>query len=459
MKSGITLTEGNIKHALIMLAIPIIGSNFMQMSYNLIDMIWVGKLGSDAVASVGTAGFIINVGYAINSLFITGTNIKISHCVGRKDYVKAKEYMSLGIVAVAVFSVVFTVFLIFGRYHIIHLFNIKNEYVNGQAALYLAVFSCSLFFVFGSMLASAIFYSFGESKLPFKLNLIGVIINILLDPIFIFYFNWGIIGAAIGTIISNIIVFGLLFYYLFKLHSINFSFYIDVSKLQDVIKLGSPMAIQRIIFTVIGIVIAVIIAKWGANVIAAQKIGLQIEAITFMSVGGLSRAMASFVGQNYGAGLTHRIRLGYWTGIQLACVFGTLTTLLFLLFPYQLMRIFVNDPETISAGVLYLRIVGLSQIFMCIEMISNGAFTGIGKPHVSSIVSIVFTGFRVPLAVLLSSSLFFGLAGVWVSISISSFAKGIVSAGLFLIIFYGYGSAIFRPRFLKRYRWKRRSVS
>ena len=439
MKPKVNLTEGNIRLALIMLAIPIMGTTFMQMSYNLIDMIWVGRLGSDAVAAVGTAGFIINVGLAINSLFITGTSIKISHCIGENDIRKAEEYMRIGIISVSIFSIIFMAVLIFGREPLIHLFNIKNEYVNTQGSLYLAVFSLSLFFTFFNMLVGSIFYSLGNSKLPFKLNLIGVIVNIFLDPLFIFYFNWGIVGAAIATIIANIIPFILLSYYLFKMHSIKFSQHIDCRKLLDILKLGSPMAIQRVIFTVIGIVIAIIIAKWGADAIAAQKIGLQIEAVTYMSIGGLNRAVSVFVGQNYGAGKLDRIRLGYWTGIQLASAIGVLTMLLFLIFPYQLMRIFVSTPETVKIGVMYLRIVGLSQVFMCIEMISNGAFSGIGKPHIPSIISIIFTAIRIPLAVFLSSSFLFGLNGVWMSISLSSFIKGIVSATLFTIIIYNFG--------------------
>ncbi len=445
MKAVGKLTEGNIRYALIMLAIPIMATTFMQMSYNFINMIWVGRLGSDAVAAVGTAGFIINVGYAINSLFVTGTNIKVSQNMGRGEHKRAEEYMSIAIMLVLLFSLLFTAFLIFARGPIISLFNIKNDYVNSQAALYLAVISISSFFSFAGMLAGGIFYSSGDSKLPFKINLVGIILNVLLDPLFIFYFQWGIVGAAIATIISNIIVFVLLFHYLFKRHVVRLVFKVDMDKLLGILKLGSPMAIQRILFTVIGIVIAIIIAQWGAQAIAAQKIGLQIEAITFMSVGGLSRAVGSFVGQNYGAGKIDRIRSGYWTGMQLATIVGILTTLIFLIFPYQLMKIFISDKKTVMEGVSYLRIVGLSQVFMCIEMISNGAFTGIGKPHIPSVISVLFTGVRVPLAILLSGPLFFGISGVWMSISLSSFAKGVVSTGLFLIIFYGYGRSLLKP--------------
>ena len=434
------LLEGNIRQSLIFLALPIIGTNFIQMSYNLIDIIWVGRLGSDAVAAVGTAGLIINLGYAIGSLFITGTSIKISHSIGRKDNDEVKEYMGIGIMLMFIFSILFVAVLIIGRTHIIGIFNIKNAYVNEQAALYLAVFSISLLFNFANMMIGGIFNSTGNSKLPFKINMLGIILNIILDPLLIFYFNWGILGAAIATIIANVIIFIMLFRSLISRYPIKLSLNFNREKIIGIFTLGSPMAIQRIIFTGIGIVIAIIIAKWGPDAIAAQKIGLQIEAITYMSIGGLNRSLAIFAGQNFGAKKFDRISLGYWSGVQIAIVIGLITTAVFLFFPYQLMRIFIDNPETIKAGVLYLRIVGLSQVFMCIEMITNGAFTGIGKPHIPSIVSITFTSLRIPLALLLSSSLLFGLQGVWMSISISSLIKGIVSMTIFIYVMHNFGN-------------------
>ncbi len=438
------LLEGNIRQALILLALPIIGTNFIQMSYNLIDIIWVGKLGSNAVAAVGTAGLIINLGYAIGSLFITGTTIKISHCIGSKDNNKAKGYMEIGIILMFIFSIVFAAVLIIGRTQIISIFNIKNAYVNKQAALYLAVFSLSLVFNFSSMMIGGIFNSIGNSKLPFKINMLGVIINIILDPILIFYFNWGIIGAAIATIIANVIIFIMLFHCLIQQYDIKLSLRFNREKIFDIFTLGSPIAIQRVIFTAIGIVMAMIIAKWGPDAIAAQKIGLQIEAITYMSIGGLNRSLGIFVGQNYGADRFDRINSGYWTGIQIAVTIGLITTAIFMLFPDLLMKIFINNPETVKAGVLYLRIVGLSQIFMCIEMISNGAFTGIGKPHIPSLISVIFTSFRIPMALFLSSSFIFGLEGVWMSISISSLIKGTVSMTVFILIMHSFGNRKFK---------------
>ena len=436
--SNTNILTGSIKRALILLALPIMGTTFLQMSYSLIDIIWVGRLGSDAVAAVGTASLIINLGYAISSLFITGAGIKISHCIGRNDWNEAKEYMKHGIIMMFLFSLFFSAATIFLRNDFIKIFNIQNEYVNKQAALFLGVFSVSLIFIFGSMIISGIFNSIGNSKLPFKINMIGIVLNIVLDPLLIFYYNLGIVGAAIGTIIANVVISIILFYYLQKTCTIKFNLNFELKYVRDILTLGAPMAIQRVIFTAIGIVIAIIIAQWGPDAIAAQKIGLQIESITYMSIGSLNRSVSIFTGQNYGAMKYERIASGYWSGVQIAVTIGLITTALFLIFPYQMMRIFVNDSNTVEQGVLYLRIVGLSQIFMSIEMISNGAFTGIGKPHIPSIISIVFTSMRIPLALLLSGPLLFGIIGVWMSISISSFTKGCVSMTVFILTMRKY---------------------
>ncbi|MGL4867695.1 MAG: MATE family efflux transporter, partial [Cetobacterium sp.] len=137
--------------------------------------------------------------------------------------------------------------------------------------------------------------------------------------------------------------------------------------------------------------------------------------------------IGSFVGQNYGAKLHSRIKDGYKTGIDISTVIGVLTTLIFIIFPEVLVQIFVKKIETVEIAVNYMRIIGLSQLFMCYEIMTNGAFSGIGKPKIPSTISIIFTSLRIPMAFILSKEEYFGLNGVWISIALSSVIKGIIS--------------------------------
>jgi len=425
------LTEGNIQKLLIALAIPIMGSSFLQMAYGLIDMIWIGRLGSSAVAGIGTASFFINFGFAVNSMIVTGAGIKISHAIGAKEDNKVREFIRNGFILNALVSLFYISALLFFRKELIGFFKLNDAAVESMAETYMIIAGLALVFKFTNFLYVRIFNSFGESKLPFKINSVGVILNIILDPLLIFTFDMGVAGAALATFISQALVTVLFMrqsksFFILKKH-----FAYSLEAIRDILTLGLPLGIQRVLFTGFGIIIARIIAAWGPDAIAAQKIGLQIESISYMTVGGLYGAVSSFIGQNYGAKMNSRLKEGYRTAFKLAFAVGTLTTILFIALPAPLIRIFVEDKNTVQIGVAYLRILGFSQLFMCVEIITNGSFSGIGKPKIPSTISIIFTGLRIPLALFLSQEHLFGLNGVWMSISISSILKGIISPILF----------------------------
>lgn len=429
MKKLNNLTEGNISKLLLGLAIPIMGSSFLQMAYGLVDMFWIGRIGSSAVAAIGTASFFLNLGEAINSIVVMGGGIKVSHSVGSKNYADSDEYISNSFILNILIAFIYILILILFKDSLIDFFNLNNILVEKEAKIYLIIVGIGLLFKFNNLLYVRILNSFGESKLPFKINSVGVILNILLDPLLIFGLNLGVAGAAIATIFSQAVNT-----YLFMRASRKY-FVIDLkinfNKILTILSMGIPLGIQRILFTGFGIVIGKIISLFGPDAIAAQKIGLQIEAISYMTVGGLYGATASFIGQNFGANKPSRIVSGYKISLLIALSIGIFTTIIFTCFPKFLMEIFVKDEKTISSGIGYLRIVGISQIFMCIEIVTNGSFNGLGQPKIPSIVSVIFTSLRIPLAYYLIKD--FGIDGVWISISSTSIIKGIITPTLFYL--------------------------
>lgn len=427
----IDLTKGKVIKVLTALSVPIMGSSLLQFTYNLINMLWVGRLGSDAVASIGSSSFYIGLGYSINSLVVIGTGIKVAHALGRKNEVEVKEYINAGILINIIIGLIFGLFLILGGKSLIDFLHINNLIVEKDAYLYLALSGPTMFLVFFNFLYARILGSFGNNKLAFIINAIGVIINIILDPILIYGFKFGVLGAAIATLLANIIMFVL---YLTKSSGVlkfNFDIRIEYNKVKEIIILGFPMALQRILFTVINIFLARIIAIFGSDAIAAQKIGLQIESITYMVIGGLHGAVAAFTGQNYGAKKYNRIKEGYNTALKLGIIYSLIMALIFIFFNVPFVKLFVNDEHTIVIAKAYLQAVAFSQIFSTIETVSNGIFTGIGKPKISSIISVIFTALRIPMALVLIKP--FGLNGIWISISVSSILKGSVAYLLYII--------------------------
>lgn len=421
----IDLTKGKVLNVLTALALPIMGSSLLQFAYNLIDMLWVGGLGSDAVASIGSSSFFIGLGYSINSLVVIGAGIKISHAIGKKENDKVKEYINSGLAINFFIAVVYALILIFLGKNFIEFLSLDNPIVEQQSYYYLAINGPILFFSFFNFLYSRIFGSFGNNSGALKISAIGIVVNIILDPIFIYIFKLGVIGAALATLVSNILM-----YILYKIKSNGLLKYdksinLDYIKIKEIIKLGFPMAFQRVLFTFVNIILARIIAIFGTNAIAAQKIGLQIESITYMAIGGLNGAISSFTGQNFGAKKFKRIKDGYSTALIIGISYSLLMSLIFIFFKEPIIKLFIRDINTSIIAYGYLQAVAYSQAFSTIEMVSNGLFTGLGKPKIPATISIIFTILRIPMALILMKS--YGINGVWWSIAISSILKGSVA--------------------------------
>jgi len=412
---------------LFFLAIPIIGSYLLQTAYNLTDMIWVGTMGSNAVAAVGSAGFFLHLGWAMASIITVGANIKIAHAVGAKDSKLAGRFASSGLWGITLISAVFsTIFWVFPD-QFIGFFQMKNPEVNQMAVSYLVISTFGVIISYINLLFISIFNAHSKTKISFKASLIGTLVNIVLDPLLILGFSLGVEGAAYATIIGRSCSL-LFFYYAYKKSDkINFRGLLpNLRKLKIVFAVGAPAAIQRVSFSIIYIFLARIIAEWGPNAIAVQKIGVQIESITFMIVGGFMQAVTIMVGQSYGAKNITEVPRIYRAGLRMSLTVGLVTTILFLVIPQTLFSVFVPEPESIQMGKEYLMILAVSQLFMCLEMISAGVFNGLGKTKIPATISVIFTSMRLPGAYILGFYTFLSLNGVWWSITGSSILKGIM---------------------------------
>ena len=421
----VDLTKGNVLKVLTNLSIPIMGSSFLQFLYGLIDMLWVGALGSYAITVVGSSSFFTGLGYSINSIVVIGTGIKVAHSIGKKEDKNVKEYINIGLVINLIIGLIYLMVLIFLGTYFIGFLSLGNARIERDSYIYLVICAPMLFLSFFNTLYIRILNSFGNNKISLKISAIGIGLNMILDPVLIYILNFGVLGAALATLIANLTMFILFNIESWEIVKFKLSVGLNYKKGAEIIRLGFPMAMQRIIFTLVNIVIARIIAGFGDNAIAAQKIGLQIESVSYMIIGGLNGAVSSFTGQNFGAKKYRRVNDGYKTTLKIGAVYSIVVSTIFIVFSSDLAGIFVNNESTVFMASNYLKILGASQFFSMIEMVSNGVFTGIGKPKIPSIISIIFTTSRIPIALILIN--YFGLNGIWLSFAISSMLKGITA--------------------------------
>jgi putative MATE family efflux protein len=297
----------------------------------------------------------------------------------------------------------------------------------------------SIPFTFQNLFLTSALIGYGDSKTPFRVNAIAFVLNMILDPILIFGADWGIYGTAVGTFIAQGVATVLFYIKINKvepLRPVGVPF--QKQFLKQIMSLGISPTIQRISFTLIAIGMARIISQWGASAIAVQKVGVQIEAITFMTAGGFMTALASLSGKAFGAKNYEAQWNVFKSGIILAFMIGILTSAILILFPESLFSLFLSEPESIKMGRDYLIILGYSQLFMCLELMATGAFFGWGRTNIPAITGISLTLLRIPMALLFIHFWSNSLSSVWWSISISSMAKGSILVFLFIIMFKSF---------------------
>lgn len=440
MKKNINLTEGSISNILTKLALPIMGTSFIQMMYNLTDMMWLGRLSTNAVAGAGTAGFFMWFGMSLVLISQIGVSVGVSQAYGRKDMDDAREYISNGMKLDIFIGIIYSLLLVTFRHQVIGFFNLGDPEAIQMAIDYLVIVALGFIFHFINPIYSAIFTASGNSITPFIISSIGLVVNIILDPVLIFGFGgipaMGVKGAAFATVIAQIVV-TLIYVIVSRKNRLLFS-HLNLFKLpkkdyiEKIVKLGFPAFLQSGTHASISMILTKILAQWGPIPVAVSSIGSQIESISWMTAEGFSTAISAFVGQNYGAKNYDRVEEGYYKGLKIVGTIGIFATILLIFGGEPIFKIFMpNDLIAIEQGRIYLLILGLSQFFITIEIASAGAFNGVGKTHIPAATGIVLNGLRIPGAIILSSTAL-GMTGVWWSMSISTVLKGVILTALFI---------------------------
>lgn len=427
------LTTGSIEKALLRLAFPIILIQFIQMSYNLMDIFWLGRLSTIAVSASGTIGLFSWLANALALAPRIGTQIRVAQAIGKREEDQVGKYINNGLKISFFLGIVFTVFFFWGRYFLVSFFGL-DEKTYAEAIRYLEIFCLSMIPIFMVPTFSGILNARGNARIPFIANTIGLVVNVILDPIMIFgWFGFpalGIRGAALATVLAQYIVLGIFIYFEWDLIPF-LKEKMGQKTLKDILLLGLPTAGQSVLFSFISMVMTRFVANFGGEGIAAMQIGTQIESITWMSMAGFQTALSAFVAQNEGAKKPKRILGGVKISEKIALGIGGFATILFLLASEKLFGWFIpDDPLTIQYGSNYLKIIAFSQIFMALEITYGGLFNGIGRTDIPAYVGMGMNLFRIPVTYFITKN-GWSLNYVWGIISLTCAGKG-----LLMIFFY-----------------------
>lgn len=434
-KETYDLTQGDILKKLLMVAFPIMGTQIMQMAYNLTDMFWLGRMQDSvtAVAASGIAGMFMWLGMAVFLVGRLGAEIGVSQNFGKGDRGSALGYAQNSVAIALILGVAYGGILIVFAPQLIFLLQVKEAAVFESACVYLRIVGIGVAFTFVSGAITGSFNGAANSKLTFWANAVGLLVNIVLDPIMILALDWGVVGAAIATVLAQGLVTAL-FVFFAKRHPerpfLRFRVFapLDPEKVRQIFRWSTPLVVESAAFTGLAMVVTGMVSAWyGEMAVAVQRVGSQIESLSWLLGGGFSSAVAAFVGQNYGARLWDRIERGFRISLIVLLMWEAIVTAAMLFGGRFFFSLFLKEPPMIlDMGGTYLRILGFSQVFMALEGTCSGVFRGMGKTVPPSVCSIVSNVSRPFLSWFFAGWL--GLNGLWLGIAVTGSLRGILMA-------------------------------
>jgi len=418
---GIKILLGEPKKAIIKLATPMIIAMSANTIYNLVDAIWVSGLGPDALAAVGFFFPFLFVAMSLATGLGVGGAAAISRRIGSRDKKGADNVAVHTIIIMLIMAAFFTVvFYIFAR-EIFGLLGAGD--VLEDATLYGRVMFGGSITIFFMQIATAILRAEGDANRAMYALMLGAGMNILLDPLFIYTFEMGVVGAAWATILSMSITCILLFYWLFVKKdtyvSFNFrSFCCNREIAKDILRVGFPAMMMQLSMSIMMVIITVIAnGVGGTDGVAIYTTGWRVSTIATLPLIGMGTAVVSVTGAAFGAKDFNKLKTSFLYAVKIGVIIEAVIALLTVILSSQITAVFTQaeEAERIREDLTnYFRIVALFYPGVAFGMFSSSMFQGTGKGFYSLTVTIVRTlVLGSPLAAIFAMNLNLGLEGVW----------------------------------------------
>lgn len=421
------------KKALWTLAIPILAGMSIQTVYTIVDMIYIGRLGGDAIAAVAfnmpLLFFVLGLSMGLGS----GVTASIARFIGANDKKNADNSAEHALLMASIISVLMVIGgLLFGK-QLLGILGATPELIN-IAWSYLRILTIGLFFMVFSGFFRSILAGEGDMKTPMIISAIGTILNIILDPIFIFVLGFGVPGAAMATVISQAVVFSVFIYFFlvkehtyvtFRLRDFSFSKFI----LFDIIKVGVPASMAMIIMSVGQAVFNKILISYSAFSVAAFQIGGRIDVVIFLPIMAIATALTTLVGMFYGAKDYENVKIIIRYGMLRSIFITTIgSTIIFILAPH-IVKGFSNEFEIQQIAVIYLRLIVFIYPLISFAMTSGRVMQGLGMGLPMLVTSIIrVLGVAVPLALIFNYILNKPIEWMWYAMMVSTVVATITAA-------------------------------
>lgn len=442
------LLEGNLIKAILILAVPVMLNSFIQSMYNLTDTYWLGKIGTESQAAITLVSPVQNILINFGMGITTAGSILISQYLGARQDKQAKSMANHICLCSIIFAFICAALCWLASPSIVSWLGAEgNIYKYGLS--YIRIVVLDLPFLFMINMFTAVHQSQGDTFKPMLLNLLGVSINLILDPLFLITFDWGIAGAALATLLAKIpsaVIAILSLCNKKKLIHINFKgFQFDKNKMISIVKIGLPTAIGGSTMQFGFLLMTKNVNDYGMTATTAYGIGNKINSIITLPANGIGSAISTIVGQNIGANNIQRADKTFHIALRIGAtflfIFGTILSMRFIAEP--IVRFFSTDENVIPLATQFLSLMAMCCWTNAFYNVSQGLFQGCGHTMITMLIDAIrIWGFRFLTLWFCSSILHMGVESVWYSVVVSNALSA-------LCLYLLYWTGIWKKRTIK----------
>lgn len=431
------LTAGPVAKTMLMFSLPMIAGDLFQQLYNISDTLIVGWfIGTDALAAVGASYTLIIFLTSVLLGLCMGSGALFSIFYGEKNSDKLKSGIFLSFILILVITIIINILIFVYIDEIIVFMQIPQEIYN-LAYDYLYIIFIGFSFTFIYNFFTCLLRAIGNSNTPLLFLGASAVLNIILAIVFVAEMHMGVAGSAVATIISQgLCALGLILYTVLKCPELlpeKKHMKWDFAMLKNIANSSVLTCTQQSVMNFGILMVQGLVNSFGPTVMAAFTVAVKIDSLAYMPAQDFGNAFSTFIGQNFGAKQTERIKQGIKTAVKISFIFCLVISAAVIIFAEPLMTIFIDRSETaiIEIGVQYLRIEGSCYFGIGILFLLYGFYRAINFPMMSVILTVISLGTRVGLAYYLAAIPSIGVTGIWWSIPI-----GWALADIFGFIYY-----------------------
>ena len=432
IRQGRTMTQGEKLRLIVSLSIPSILAQISATVMFFIDAAMVGHLGARATAAIGLVETTTWLMGGLASAANMGFSVQVAHFIGANDFEAARRVLRQALVCCFLWSLILSIGCIAIHTHLPYWLGGSADIAHDASLYFMLIGICGIFFQMEGLAGSMLKCS-GNMKIPSALNILMCLMDVAFNYLFIYILDLGVMGAALGTGVAELITAALMLYFLLARSPISISLSSLLSPLSSfqphivktAFKIGAPMGLQHLLMGGAQIVSTIIVAPLGTIAIAANSLAITVESLCYMPGFGIAEAATTLVGQGIGAGQRLLTRSFAYMSVGLGMVVMTVMGVLMWIFAPELMGIMSPVEDIIAQGADALRIEAWAEPMFAASIVCNGVFIGAADTIAAAIMSLTsMWAVRLTLAAAIAPR--FGLRGVWTAMAIELTFRGFI---------------------------------